>query len=443
MKIKKQFDSIQDNERGMVLVVVLLLTAALIILGTTAVMQTSTDLKIGSNYKTSTQAFYDADAGVQYVLKKLADDLDDSNSSTVNLSASPASPISLNYSTPSGFSFTPPSVLTPVTGTTDQYSFSVTGHGPNNSSEATIEIVLSAEPKSVFDYGLFADGLLDLKASAELYSYDSRDTPNPDPADFPDASTGEIDIGSNTAVSTKMDTYVDGDLALGADDSDPPVDATWSDTGTPTINGEAGTTVGYVDPDPLGANDPTSELYDKFIDIVTTNNNVTDKMGTACPLAGATDINLANGEKITLTAGDYYITSIILKNGAILEIDATAGPVNIYLNGIVDAEDGDLEAKNGSEINNLSQPTDFSIFSNSDQHIVFKHDSVFKGMVYAPNADVQLNNSAGVYGLIWGKTVGINNSGGFYFDEAIKDKYLSPDNYTINVLSWKDDSLDN
>jgi len=58
MKIKKQFDSIQDNERGMVLVVVLLLTAALIILGTTAVMQTSTDLKIGSNYKTSTQAFY-------------------------------------------------------------------------------------------------------------------------------------------------------------------------------------------------------------------------------------------------------------------------------------------------------------------------------------------------------------------------------------------------
>jgi len=229
MKIKKQFDSIQDNERGMVLVVVLLLTAALIILGTTAVMQTSTDLKIGSNYKTSTQAFYDADAGVQYVLKKLADDLDDSNSSTVNLSASPASPISLNYSTPSGFSFTPPSVLTPVTGTTDQYSFSVTGHGPNNSSEATIEIVLSAEPKSVFDYGLFADGLLDLKASAELYSYDSRDTPNPDPADFPDASTGEIDIGSNTAVSTKMDTYVDGDLALGADDSDPPVDATWSD----------------------------------------------------------------------------------------------------------------------------------------------------------------------------------------------------------------------
>ena len=65
MKIKKQFDAISDNERGVVLVTVLLLTAALIILGTTGVMQTSTDLKIGSNYRTGEEAFYAAEAGVQ------------------------------------------------------------------------------------------------------------------------------------------------------------------------------------------------------------------------------------------------------------------------------------------------------------------------------------------------------------------------------------------
>jgi len=53
-----------------------------------------------------------------------------------------------------------------------------------------------------------------------------------------------------------------------------------------------------------------------------------------------------------------------------------------------------------------------------------------------------LNNSAGVYGLIWGKTVGINNGGGFYFDEAIKDKFLSPTDYTVELDSWKDESID-
>ena len=427
---------IHKNEKGMVLPLGLMFLAIISLLGTTAVIVTTTDLKIGTNYKASKQAFYDAEAGVQYVLKQLAIDLDDSDPDTVDLMTEDP-PISLNYSTPSGFFFTVPTVLTSLG--SDQYRFQVTGYGPNN-SEAVIKVVFSAEQKSIFDYGLFTNGLLDLKSDANVYSYDSRYTPDPDPAGFPDASTGEADIGSNTEISTKMATYIDGDLGLGADTSDPPVDAIWTDTGTADITGTV-VNVEYVNADPLGANDSSSELYNKFIDIITTNDNGT--AGDGSPLEGATAIDLDNAETLTLTAGDYYITDIILKNGSTLEIDATSGPVNIYLSGTLDAEEGELESKNGSEINNLSQPTDFSIFSNSDQDITFKHSSAFKGMVYAPNAHVEMKNTAGVYGLIWGNTATIHNSGEFYFDEAIKDKYLSPNNYTIDALSWKDDSLDN
>jgi len=426
---------IYNNEKGFVLPVGLMFLAIIAILGTTAVIIITTDLKIGSNYKASEQAFYDAEAGVQYVLKQLAIDLDDSDPDTVDLMTEDP-PISLNYFTPSGFSFTVPTALTSLG--SNQYRFQVTGHGPNN-SEAVIEVVFSAEQKSFFDYGLFTNGMLDLKSDAKIYSYDSSITPDPDPTTFPGASTGKADIGSNTEISTKMDTYIDGDLGLGADSSNPPIDAVWTDTGTPIVTGTTNN-VGRVDPDPLGANDsdPPSELYNKFIDIIANNDNGTAGDGT--PLEGATAIDLGNGETLTLTAGDYYITDIILRNGSTLTIDATSGPVNIYLSGTLDAEEGELESKNGSEINNLSQPTDFSIFSNSSQDIIFKHSSAFKGMVYAPNAHVEMKNSAGVYGLIWGNTATINNSGEFYFDEAIKDKYLSPNNYTINVLSWKDDS---
>ena len=427
---------IYNNEKGFVLPVGLMLLAIISILGTTAVTITTTDLKIGNNYRQNVQAFYDADAGVQYLLKKLAIDLDDSDSATVDLTENQ---ISLNYSTPGGFFFTVPTELTSLGG--NRYGFQVTGHGPND-SETAIEVVFSATRKSLFAYGLFTDGLLDLKANALIYSYDSRDTPDPDPLTFPDASTGEADIGSNTEVSTKMLTYIDGDLGLGADTSDPPVDAIWKDTGTPILMGSSDN-VGRVDPDPLGANDPSSELYDKFDDIVAINNNITAKDGSPCELAGATAITLGNGETLILTAGDYYITDIILKSGSTLEIDATSGPVNIYLSGTLDAGEGEIEAKNGSAINNLSQPTDFAIFSNSSQDIIFKHSSAFKGMVYAPNAHVEMKNTAGVYGLIWGNTATIHNSGEFYFDEAIKDKYLSPNNYTIDAISWKDNSLDN
>ena len=67
MKIKKEFD-MTGNEKGMVLVVVLLLLAALIILGTTGVMQTSTDLKISGNYKTSIQTFYDTEGTLRHAI---------------------------------------------------------------------------------------------------------------------------------------------------------------------------------------------------------------------------------------------------------------------------------------------------------------------------------------------------------------------------------------
>jgi len=426
------------NEKGFVLPVGLMFLAIISILGTTAVTITTTDLKMGGNYKTSVQAFYDAEAGAQYVLKRLAIDLDDSDPQTVDLMTEDPL-ISLNYSTPSGFSFTPPTVLTSLG--SDEYSFRVTGYGPYN-SEAVIKFVFSAKGKSIFDYGLFTNGLLDLKSDAHIYSYDSRDTPAPDPATFPDASTGEADIGSNTEISTKMATRIDGDLGLGAyyNIDNELVDAKWTDTGTPIVTGTYGK-VGRVDPDPLGTNDPSSDLYNKFIDIIANNDNGT--VGDGSPLEGATAIDLDNNEKLTLTAGDYYITDIVLKNGSTLEIDATSGPVNIYLSGTLNAEEGDIEAKNGSAINNLSQPTDFSIFSNSSQDIIFKHSSAFKGMVYAPNAHVEMKNSAGIYGLIWGNTATIHNGGEFYFDEAIKDKYPSANNYTINVLSWKNDFFDN
>ncbi len=54
-----------NNEKGMVLIVALLVAAVLIILGTTALMTTSTDLKISNVSKQSDKAFYSAEAGLE------------------------------------------------------------------------------------------------------------------------------------------------------------------------------------------------------------------------------------------------------------------------------------------------------------------------------------------------------------------------------------------
>jgi Tfp pilus assembly protein PilX len=63
--------SLYHNERGMVTAVGLLLVAVLTLLGTTAVVMTSTDLQIGGNYKISEIAFYAAEAGVEEARARL------------------------------------------------------------------------------------------------------------------------------------------------------------------------------------------------------------------------------------------------------------------------------------------------------------------------------------------------------------------------------------
>jgi len=63
--------SLYRNERGLVTAVGLLILAALTVLGTTAVMFTSTDIRIGGNYKLSEQAFYVAEAGTEEARQRL------------------------------------------------------------------------------------------------------------------------------------------------------------------------------------------------------------------------------------------------------------------------------------------------------------------------------------------------------------------------------------
>ncbi len=77
MKIKKQVGTILSNEKGAVLPLGLMFLAIISILGTTAVILTTTELKIGTNYRTSEQAFYAAEAGIEEARARLKADAND------------------------------------------------------------------------------------------------------------------------------------------------------------------------------------------------------------------------------------------------------------------------------------------------------------------------------------------------------------------------------
>jgi len=398
------------NDKGMVMAIILMLVAVLVILGTTGVLTVTTDMKISSNFRENARALYDAEAGVNAVIAKV-------NDGTFTWPATGNSQV-VTVACPSDFKFngcagagTTSVTVTNVDGT--YYQFQVTGYGYNNAAK-TIEVRFKRKP--AFDFGLFADGVVDLKASGQVYSYNSNVTPNPTTTD----SLHNGDVGSNTEIVGYNGTLVDGDAGLGA--SAGGTTATLNIKSGTVITGTSGTEVGRVDPDPLGA--VGGELSAKFTTYSATNDNTltgtTGVSGTVIN-GGATLVGKPGG-------ANYYISSLTLGNRDTLTVDTTNGPVNIYMT-------GELEAKNGSLINVTGSTLDFSIFSNSTDKIVFKHGSAFKGVVYAPYAPIEMKNSADTYGLIWGGSIDIKNSGQFYFDEALNDKFLSK---KVTVASWKD-----
>ena len=400
------------NERGAVLVMVLMFTAILFVLGTGAYLTSSNELKISNNYKIRKQAFYDAEAGLQYSIAKIEDGL---AQGTLSLTGNT---VSVNYAAPAGFSFDTITILTRV-GTTSQYRFQVTGHSGNAGS--TVEAVIAKD--TFFQYGVFGGNRVEIESGGSVYSYDSRITPNPAPTD----STGEGDVGSNGQVTVDNYGYVDGDVALGDDGGG--TEGIYDPHGNPgpTITGQEGVDVDRVGPDPLGAVGGT--LATDFATYGDSPNN--DNAGASPAIAG-NSIDLGNGQTVTLAGkaggANYNLTSLTLSSGATLNIDASSGPVNIYLTGA-------LDAKNGSAINITGQPTDVTIYSNSTDDIIFEHGGEMKGAIYAPYAKVEMKNSADVYGMIWAKDVLIHNPGVFYFDTALKDQFASNE---VSLVSWRE-----
>jgi hypothetical protein len=142
MDQKNKFKII-GNDRGMVLVVALLLISILVVLGSTAVMTTTTDMKISTNYRESVKALYDAEAGIHYTMGRV-------KSNALQLPESGITTPSLTP--PTGFSF---SGVTIENLGSNRYRLIGTGNAAN-SARKTIELVITA-PTSVLPG---ADGAL-------------------------------------------------------------------------------------------------------------------------------------------------------------------------------------------------------------------------------------------------------------------------------------------
>ncbi len=403
--------------RGVVLFAVMSTIAALGILAGTLAVLALTDVRIAAQFLRGISAFYAADAGVNCVKARIQADL---AAGTLALSG-PS--VNVNYTAPPGYVFDPVQTLT-RTSDTNCYLFRVTGR--TATSRDTIEVVFRRA--SVFEIGVFGDEAIDGKNSGAIYTYDSARTTTPTPAD----SSGGGVVGSNgdgnsasADLRTYQNTYIDGTFLLGQSVSG--TSATWGETpaGGSTVSGGAPVPSDRTDPDPLGAVSGSLAADFTYYSVAGHNSN-----GSVSPAIKPPnyDVTIKNKDIITLATGNYYIRNLTIMEGGTLQIVPSSGPVNIYLT-------GQFEAKNSSTINFTGNPPDLNIYSNSSSPIILKNSGAFRGTVYAPLADVQVNNGGDFCGVIWGKTLNIKNSGAVYIDTAAMRNHLSN---RILLVSWKE-----
>lgn len=430
MKVKSQLgqrspSAIYQRERGFVLMNSLILLAILSFIGATAVLNSITDRQIATNVENSSLALYNAEAGVHYTLSMIGDLLADGSLLLTGLLDTET--LAVPIVAPAGFSFDPIDTFTRLE-SSKNYRFRSTGR--TGTSSVTLNVVIRIGDKSAV-FGLFGNQMIDLQGNAQIFSYDSTATPNPTPAE----ATGKGELGSNEEMRLYNSVYIDGHVMLGADalgnqgnysvigGGDPSVTGGW-----PPVN------IARVNPDPLDS--LNGDLGDAIKQFSKKNDNQ-KKAKPPIPASANDIVNLSAGDSLTLQSGNYHFNSITLNAGSTLNIDTSKGPVNIYLEGEFNAlQDSSLTYNSAT-----GSPLDFTIYSNASAPITLGHLGAFKGMIYAPYSSVEINNRAGsssaplAYGLIWGNSVTLHESGQFYFDTTLQVKSAEK---IVSVVSWKE-----
>ena len=412
---------INKNENGMILVLVLTLLAIISLLGATAVIVTTTDIKIGGNYRASVQAFYDADAGVNYAIAKIEEGIK-ANPQTFSLPTSTdpndsAHTSNFTYTIPSGFSFS----ISDITKTgTNTYSFKSTGTDPNNNAKAIIEATFTAKGNSLFKHAAFGNTGVNLSGNGYTDSYDSSSGPwtfgthNKDGyVGTNSTSAGAINLSGNTIIYGDAEVGVEGNPSTGI-----------KITGNTKVLGDKLAADGTKDMTPLA--DP----------------------GGGTPET----LDLSGNQSKTLNSGTYRLPKINIKGNATGYVN---GDVTLYVDSKLDiSENGSLIVQSGASlkiyvsgevslsgnglVNKTVIPEKLLLFGTSScNEIKISGNGNLYGGIYAPNAEVSVSGNGDIYGSVAADSVKITGNGNVHYDEALEDTVTAGAASNIEILSWR------
>jgi hypothetical protein len=313
----------------------------------------------------------------------------------------------------------------PLQNSDSVYSYHVIGdansgyvlEGIGQSGRVVKAVSAKLKLEGLYDYAIFADQKITLKALGVLDGYDSRKGP------YGGTNKNKpIVLGLNNSAECAITTYPNSTV----------IGSVLGGPGTDPNNYHCG-----------DASNITGGIYTAMVtrELPIMPAPTLPYKGTETPdvinSSGKYDSLQINTKKTITVTGDVvlHITGdVTLLQGAVLEI-TPGSSLQLYV-------DGAINAGQGGEINNLTQdPKKLQIYGSAvGVEYSFGQATVFYGTVYAPGVSLQLNNSADLYGSFVTKTVSQNAKVNMHYDMALGEVNINDVGVKFVVERWSEGS---
>jgi hypothetical protein len=298
----------------------------------------------------------------------------------------------------------------------DVYYVEAVGHAVNSIHK----IHSSLRLYSPFDYAMLTRGPIELKNTGKL------DWINYQPDDWP-ARIGTLSI-AQSAVLLMNGSNINGDVMVGVGGN--PDEVITSKSGVVITGGTY----------PLTSEPPLPEVnvpeYDLNGNIVRQAPNMgsINSTRTISSTGKYSDISLKQGNIVTIDQPiTLYITGSVTMNSNTRIIITASGLLTLYVT-------NDFDAGNSQGFNNLTQDARklLLLCLPTCTYIKLKNSANFYGAIYAPYANITLDNGADVYGSIVGSTFILKNNGTFYYDANLRDRTVNDALVRFTTDRWSE-----
>lgn len=390
---------IRKNERGLVLVCVLLIMGLLSAVAAGTLLSGQIDLRISANLKTRSQAFYIAEAGLHHGWQEVEDG-DDTNDLAALFDTTGITTLFNNVSFGGGgYTVT----VEPISGSSPKRLKMIsTGCLPagnpcaSGSSKVIIEAQLRGE--SMFPCAVCGRESIHLAGGTKADSFDSREGPY----DFLNPGT-DGDVQSNGTITLSGSaTQVNGSAAAG---------------GTVSLNGGAtvtGTTTDNAAPREYPSIASCGPPYSSGVGVIG---------GSYDPSTG--ELRGAAGDAITLSDGSYCFSSVQLAEGSRLTVN---GPVTVDVTAHSDLAGGEV-MNTTADAENLKVRS--SLVSAEKGIRISGGTQTYMGL-YVPDGRVDIVGGGDLFGSIVGKVVVSAGGVKIHYDRRLEDNQDGK----VAMLTW-------